>query len=276
MYSKKVKSRPYDHVSAAVKAVAKPLLETGDEYHVGHTARLARTLEVLYGEGVVEGGRILELGTTGFFPIAVESLFSGVTIDVTNYDNAWTLVESFVKDPVSQVVYELAGQSATATAFAIDLEYDVIPAEDETYDVVLCCEVLEHMEIDPMHMISEANRVLKTGGKLIVTTPNILSSQAWAKMLAGYAPHFYMQYHKSREYHRHNYEYGVKEVRNVLTSAGFDSNIWTEDLFEDGRPAVIKSLTDAGFSIENTGDNIIAVATKVSGVVERFPSGLYV
>lgn len=255
MYSKKVKSRPYDQVSAAVKAVAKPLLETGDEYHIGHTARLARTLEVLYGEGVVEGGRILELGTTGFFPIAVESLFPGVTIDVTNYDNAWT---------------------PTVTAFAIDLEYDEIPAEDETYDIVLCCEVLEHMEIDPMHMLSEVNRVLKIGGKLIVTTPNILSSQAWAKMLAGYAPHFYMQYHKSREYHRHNYEYGVREVRNVLTSAGFDSNIWTEDLFEDGRPAVIKSLTDAGFNIENTGDNIIAVATKVSGVVERFPSGLYV
>jgi SAM-dependent methyltransferase len=276
MYSKRVKSRPYDEVSATIKAVAKPLLETGDEYHITHAARLAYTLEVLYREGVAEGGRVLELGTTGFFPIAVESLFPGVAIDVTNFDGAWALIESFVKDPVSQVVCELAGKSAAVTAFSIDLEYDVIPAEDETYDVVLCCEVLEHMEIDPMHMLSEVNRVLKTGGKLIMTTPNILSSQAWAKMLAGYAPHFFMQYHKSREYHRHNYEYGVREVHNILTSAGFDPKIWTKDLFEDGFPAVVKSLTDAGFHIENVGDNIIAVATKVSGVVERFPHGLYV
>ena len=145
MYSKRVKSRPYDEVSATIKAVAKPLLETGDEYHITHTARLACTLEVLYREGVAEGGRVLELGTTGFFPIAVESLFPGVAIDVTNFDGAWALIESFVKDPVSQVVCELAGKSATVTAFSIDLEYDVIPAEDETYDVVLCCEVLEHI-----------------------------------------------------------------------------------------------------------------------------------
>jgi SAM-dependent methyltransferase len=271
-----MKSRPYDQVSDAVRAVAKPLLAAGDDYHVIHTARLAHTLEVLYREGVAEGGRVLELGTTGFFPIAVKSLFPGVAIDVTNFDGAWALIESFVKDPVSQVVYELAGQSAAVTAFAIDLEYDVIPAEDETYDVVLCCEVLEHMEIDPMHMLSEVNRVLKTGGKLIVTTPNILSSHAWAKMLAGVEPYFFMQYHKSREYHRHNYEYSANGVRNILVSAGFDPKIWTEDLFEDGRPAVIKSLKDAGFKIAEAGDNIIAVATKVSGVIDRFPYGLYV
>jgi SAM-dependent methyltransferase len=273
-----MKSHPYLGIDEEIVRVVKPLFDSGDEYHRSHTARLARTAQVLSDVVKEHNGscRILELGTTGLFPIALKSLFPGVTIDVTNYDNAWTLVESFVKDPVSQVVYELAGQSATVAAFAVDLEYDTVPAEDETYDIVLCCEVLEHMEIDPMHMLSEVNRVLKTNGKVILTTPNIVSSRGITKMLQGTEPYFYMQYHKSREYHRHNYEYSCRSLLHILRSAGFDANVWTEDLFEDGLTYEVNRLQKAGFTIENVGDNLLAIGAKVSEVVDRYPSGLYV
>tara|TARA_R110000824_G_scaffold194375_5_gene376994 strand:+ start:4534 stop:5175 length:642 start_codon:yes stop_codon:yes gene_type:complete len=43
--------------------------------------------------------------------------------------------------------------------------------ENNKFDVVLCCEVLEHL-FNPMHAISEIHRVLKVGGKLIVTVPH--------------------------------------------------------------------------------------------------------
>ena len=273
-----MKSHPYLGIDEETVRVVKPLFDSGDEYHRTHTARLARTFQMVKDTIQEYGGtcRILELGTTGLFPIALKSLFPGVTIDVTNYDNAWTLVESFVKDPVSQVVYELAGQSATTTAFAIDLEYDEIPAEDETYDIVLCCEVLEHMEIDPMHMLSEVNRVLKTNGKIVLTTPNVVSSRGITKMLQGTEPYFYMQYHKNREYHRHNYEYSCRSLLHVLHSAGFDANVWTEDLFEDGLTYEVNRLRKMGFTIENIGDNLLAIGTKISEVVERYPVGIYV
>jgi SAM-dependent methyltransferase len=273
-----MKSHPYLDIDKEIVSIVKPLIDNSDEYHRTHAARLARTFQMVKDTIQEYGGtcRILELGTTGLFPVALKSLFPGVTIDVTNYDNAWTLVESFVKDPVSQVVCELAGESVTVAAFAVDLEYDMIPAEDETYDIVLCCEVLEHMEIDPMHMLSEVNRVLKTNGKIIVTTPNVVSSRGIAKMLQGTEPYFYMQYHKSREYHRHNYEYSCTSLLHVLRSAGFDANVWTEDLFEDGLTYEVNRLRKAGFIIENVGDNLLAIGAKVSEVVDRYPSGLYV
>ena len=50
-------------------------------------------------------------------------------------------------------------------------ETDHFPYEEATFDVVLFCEILEHLILDPIRAISEINRVLKQGGYLILTTP---------------------------------------------------------------------------------------------------------
>lgn len=44
-----------------------------------------------------------------------------------------------------------------------------LPVEDSSFDVVLCTEVLEHLHT-PQKAIDEMYRVLKPGGKLILTT----------------------------------------------------------------------------------------------------------
>jgi SAM-dependent methyltransferase len=45
-----------------------------------------------------------------------------------------------------------------------------IPFPDESFDHVLCTEVLEHAE-DPLALISEMHRVLRHGGALVATVP---------------------------------------------------------------------------------------------------------
>jgi SAM-dependent methyltransferase len=45
-----------------------------------------------------------------------------------------------------------------------------IPFPDESFDHVLCTEVLEHAE-DPLALISEMHRVLRRGGTLVATVP---------------------------------------------------------------------------------------------------------
>ncbi|GAG13996.1 unnamed protein product, partial [marine sediment metagenome] len=57
-------------------------------------------------------------------------------------------------------------------AISIDLERDPFPAADATFDQVVAMEILEHLAVDPMFMLAEANRVLKPGGALLLTTPN--------------------------------------------------------------------------------------------------------
>lgn len=269
-----MKSNPYLGVRDTVRKTTSELLV--DDYHAVHRARLARTLDLLCTEiekiNTTDDIRILELGTSGFIPQALSQLFPGVTIDVTNFDDKAEVVQRLGQPASVRAAYG----GVEVDAFTIDLEYEDIPAKDEMYDIILCCEVLEHMEIDPMYMLSEVNRVLKTNGKIILTTPNVVSSRGITKMLQGVEPHFYMQYHKNRAYHRHNYEYSCKSLLHIMRSAGFDANVWTEDLFEDGLTYEVNRLRNAGFSIENVGDNLLAIGTKVSKVIERHPSGIYV
>jgi ubiquinone/menaquinone biosynthesis C-methylase UbiE len=273
-----MKSNPFRGISENVKAVVKPLLASSDEYHITHSARLARTADILV-EMINELGdrediKILELGTSGFIPATLKWIFPGVTIDVTDFNTSAAGGGDALGARKKRL--EFSSVAIDVTAYSVDLEYDSIPVDDETYDIVICCEVLEHMEIDPMFMLSEVNRVTKTGGLLLLTTPNILSSRALTKMVEGYAPYFFMQYHKNREYHRHNYEYSTSGVHGILKCAGYYSTVWTEDLFEDSLTSVVDRLNDAGFNIKNVGDNVIARASKVSSVVERYPNGLYV
>ncbi len=48
---------------------------------------------------------------------------------------------------------------------------DEIPLEDSSVDLVWCSEVLEHVP-DTAALLSETRRVLRTGGRLLLTTPS--------------------------------------------------------------------------------------------------------
>ena len=59
--------------------------------------------------------------------------------------------------------------------FIVASAYEV-PFPDDSFDVVVCCEVIEHVH-DPEKLIREAHRVLKPSGKFILTTPYRLSEK---------------------------------------------------------------------------------------------------
>jgi SAM-dependent methyltransferase len=47
-----------------------------------------------------------------------------------------------------------------------------LPLQDEYFETVLCTQVLEHVE-DPHNLLAEAHRVLRPGGRMILTCPFI-------------------------------------------------------------------------------------------------------
>jgi len=56
--------------------------------------------------------------------------------------------------------------------FEADKHYDItaIDVDDETFDLIVCYHVLEHIE-DDMKAMSELHRILKPSGKLLIQTP---------------------------------------------------------------------------------------------------------
>jgi ubiquinone/menaquinone biosynthesis C-methylase UbiE len=260
-------SDPYKGVPDFIQDCLESYIKPSDEYHKTHKRRFARTIQVLLDQNPY--GKLLELGTSKVIPMSLKHLAPELEITVTDFNLS--------KPETSEMFIDFDGETLTVPCYSVDIEKTPLPAPDKTFDYVLCTEVIEHMEIDPMFMLSEINRVIKPNGTLILTTPNAVSSRSLTKIVYGLEPYFYMQYQKTGTgYHRHNYEYSIHSLVAVLKAAGFEGSVWTEDCFEDPTTDVPDKLRKAGFNINHIGDNIITIAKKVGPVVDRYPSVIYV
>ena len=100
-----------------------------------------------------------------------------------------------------------------------NIEFDDFPYGDETYDVVFLCEVIEHLGHDPVHAIHEINRVLKPGGRIILSTPNAMRLENFWKVVRG--RNIYPPYSGWGITSRHNREFTKSELTRLLESNGF-------------------------------------------------------
>ena len=108
-----------------------------------------------------------------------------------------------------------------------ECERGEIPYEDETFGTVVFCDVLEHLIVDPVYTLLELNRVLKTGGRLILSTPNALAAYRVLKIFHGHTPATESELRPGSIYQRHNREYTPDEVSALMTCCGFGNTLFT-------------------------------------------------
>ncbi len=119
-----------------------------------------------------------------------------------------------------------------------------LPYEDDEFDDIVCVEGLEHID-SPANAIREFSRVIKQGGCLIVSVPNIMNIEERLKWLvSGYTSHFKpLSREKLAEIQRklpgmeeialHVNPIGYSEVRFLLEKNGFK----IEHLYRDKQKA---------------------------------------
>ena len=116
------------------------------------------------------------------------------------------------------------GETFECDVDLFDAEKDRFPYPDEYFATVLCCELIEHLPADPMHLMSEVNRILKPGGHLVLTTPNIVSARAIAAILQGYHPGFLSCLHqacRARSRGRRAARARIRAARDHASVSGF-------------------------------------------------------
>lgn len=253
-----------------VRVVLAATDEIDDRWIKGHAHRYATSLAELAGlDG--ERGAAFEIGLTRVFPFVLLNELGYRRVFATEFTRNRAAPRRLIKR------WTILGTPLRVPVFNVDLERQPIPLPDASVDLVLCCEVLEHMDVDPMFMLAEINRITKPGGHLFLTTPNITSSRAVWKIMNGYAPHFFMQYLKDLDPNRHNYEHDVHSLQALTRAAGFETRmIRTADVFEACEPRGLGALDRLGMSTTMRGDDIFFVGRKKGPVVDRWPPELYV
>jgi SAM-dependent methyltransferase len=68
-----------------------------------------------------------------------------------------------------------------------DIERQVIPIDDGSVDCIIFTEVIEHLRVNILSILCEFRRVLRRGGKVVITTPNLLTLQNRVSFLIGCA-----------------------------------------------------------------------------------------
>jgi glycosyltransferase involved in cell wall biosynthesis/SAM-dependent methyltransferase len=239
-----------------------------------HQTRLAKTLQITPPGGPRD--RILEMGAYLQITPALRAQLGYGEIRGCYYG------------PLGRVDHR-AVTSSTGETFSCDIDHfnaekDHFPYQDDYFHTVLCCELIEHLFEDPMHLMSEVNRILKPDGHLVLTTPNIASLRALSGVLQGYHPGFFHAYIKPAEGSgevdaRHNREYAPREIHQLLENSGFEVTLLETGEFRDvPHPEfgwIRHLLQRYRLPTDLRGDGIYAVGRKTGPVKERYPSWLY-
>ncbi|MGI8919168.1 MAG: glycosyltransferase, partial [Pyrinomonadaceae bacterium] len=161
---------------------------------------------------------ILELGANPYFTTTLLQKFRQPQLHLANFFSAGSESEGSQRVTIHQT-----GEVINFSYEHFNVEEDKFPYADEMFDVVLFCEILEHLLQDPVQALAEIRRVLKPGGTLIVTTPNVVRLENVRKMIAG--ENIYDPYSGYGPYGRHNREYTQQDLFSLLTLNGFRPNI---------------------------------------------------
>lgn len=174
-----------------------------------------------------QSGRLLELGACPYFMTMLLKLTRQYELVLANFFS--TMAD---KTGVQRMIHRVEPRQQEFRFNNFNSECDSFPYESDSFDVVLFCEILEHLTEDPAHTISEINRVLKMGGYCVLTTPNVNRFENIRKLLLG--ENVYDQYSGYGPYGRHNREYTLGEVQHLFTlhgfqiDVGFTTNVWPE------------------------------------------------
>jgi glycosyltransferase involved in cell wall biosynthesis/SAM-dependent methyltransferase len=243
-------------------------------YIAEHSTRLVKTLELIP-EGSAEKS-ILEMGAYMQITPALKTRL-GYGYVRGCYFGKLGITEHKVAETE-------AGEHFECDIDLFNAELDRFPYADESFDTVVCGELIEHLFGDPMHLMSEINRILKPGGHVLITTPNIASLHGIAAILRRNHPGFFVAYLKPSEDGtvdaRHNREYAPAEIYRLMLDAGFEVVTLETGAFGDGSHRehdwVLEILKKNNLAMDLRGDGIYCLGRKVSGVLQRWPDWLYV
>lgn len=192
------------------------------------------------------GTRLLDIGAHWLHQAL---LYARAGFQVTALDLPFTLEHGSVQ--------QLARQHAVRLLPNADLERPTALAAcaDDQFDAVLFCDILEHITFNPVGMWRQIHRVLRPGGRIVVTTPNYYALRGRAlrplRLLSGGGGGIGVERILSTPTHGHHWkEYSRREVARYFRLLSPDFRIAKARCMPDFAPAARGPVTAVARAIE--------------------------
>ncbi len=204
-------TRLLDAVAERIRPDDPALVDWFATYHRQHRTRLAADLRLVE-HHVAPGARILECG-------AVPLLATGALAELGYRLSAVDVGPERFAGAIAELDLDVR---------KCDLEAEPAPFDDQTFDAVIFNELFEHLRINPIATMREVRRMLRIGGVLLLSTPNLRSFRGIRNLVLRNQGHaasagVYRQYEKLETlgHMGHVREYTTREVSDFLTRVGF-------------------------------------------------------
>ena len=182
------------------------LIGWNTNYYECHKERYKSDVKIV--KEVYMGGSILEIGS---FPYHLTYCLQKMGYPIMGLDINPSRGKEFIKK--NNILIN-----------GCDIEKEKIPFRDNTFDLIIFNEIFEHLRINPIFTLMEINRVLREGGIMILTTPNLYSLRRIFHFLNGegfnnpYEEFFKLQ---MIGHMGHIREYSTVEIKQFLENTGF-------------------------------------------------------
>lgn len=189
---------------------------------------------------------LLEIGANPYFTSILLKKFTNYRLFFINYfgeghQDGKQVQKSSQTDDVFEFEY------LNHNIEAADLPFD------EKFDVILFCEVLEHLTHEPLQALLRIKESLKDDGLLILTTPNVNRLENISRMIAG--TNIYDPYSGYGPYGRHNREYNKHELSLLLAHLGFE----IESMFSSD---VHTNQSNHFFPVKGFSENVLSIKNR--------------
>ncbi len=103
-----------------------------------------------------------------------------------------------------------------------DIEKEVLPFKDCSFNIVLLLDVIEHLHNSPKKVLKEIKRVLVPNDVLIITTPHLATLKNRVYLPFGRSNYVeFKEWYDNEPFFGHIREFTLHEVKNMLRREGF-------------------------------------------------------
>jgi SAM-dependent methyltransferase len=147
----------------------------------------AGTEELNYGRDVIAGMAKRQADAIPGGPVHVLDLGLGSGSDLENIRSALAGREVVLHGVDSYEPNVVRARERGVEVWSLDIEREALPVADASLDLVVANQVLEHTK-EIFWILSEAGRVLRPGGALLVGVPNLASFHSRVMLALGTQP----------------------------------------------------------------------------------------